>query len=133
MTLTIGLETPPLRVDEAGAIRVGNTRVLFVLVVRAYQTGESPERITRIYETLDLADVYAVIAYYLRHRPEVDRFLEEYDKRAEEVRREIEQRQGSQVGMRERLRSRLSAEQLEEIRRLSNGNDLSSADTDSNN
>ena len=43
MPLTIQPEAPPLRVDESGAVRVGNTRVLFVLVVQAFQNGATPE------------------------------------------------------------------------------------------
>ena len=35
----------PLRVDEYGAIRVGETRVLYVLVVYAFQHGATPEQI----------------------------------------------------------------------------------------
>jgi uncharacterized protein (DUF433 family) len=107
MTITIEPEAPPLRVDESGAIRVGKTRVLFVLVVRAFQDGATPEEIVRAYDTLDLADTYAAIAYYLRHRADVEQYLAEYDRQAEENRLKIEERQGSQVGVRERLQRRL--------------------------
>jgi uncharacterized protein (DUF433 family) len=109
MNLSLKSETPPLRVDNTGAIRVGNTRVLFVLVVRAFQEGATPEEITRIYETLDLADTYAAIAYYLRHRKEVQRYLAEYEEQAKEIRLKIEERQGSQTGVRDRLLRRLTA------------------------
>lgn len=44
------------------------------------------------FDTLDLADVYAVIAYYLRHGAEVDAYLAEQRRLADEVRREIEAR-----------------------------------------
>jgi uncharacterized protein (DUF433 family) len=101
-------DAAPLRVDEAGAVRVGKTRVLFVLVVRAFQTGASAEEIVRAYETLDLADTYAAIAYYLRHRTEVEQYLMEFDRQAEEIRLKIEEQQGSQVGVRDRLLRRLS-------------------------
>jgi uncharacterized protein (DUF433 family) len=103
MPLTIQPEAPPLRVDEAGAIRVGKTRVLFVLVVRAYQAGETPEGIVEMFDTLDLADVYGAISYYLHHKSEVEAYLEEYDRQSEEIRKKIEERQGSQAGLRERL------------------------------
>src|SRR5262249_21758726 len=98
MPLTIQSEAPPLRVDDAGAIRVGKTRVLFYLVVRAYQTGETPEGIVEMYDALSLADAHAAVAYYLRHKPEVEAYLEEYDRQAEEIRKKIEERQGSQTG-----------------------------------
>jgi uncharacterized protein (DUF433 family) len=108
MTLKIESEIPPLRVDETGAVRVGKTRVLFVLVVRAFQNGATPEEIVRIYETLNLGDTYAAIAYYLRHRTEVEQYLAEYDRQAEEIRHKIEERQGSQAGVRDRLHRRLA-------------------------
>lgn len=110
MVLTIKSETPALRIDESGAIRVGNTRVLFVLVIREYQKGATPEEIARAFDTLDLADVYSAITYYLRHRTEVEKYLEDYDRQAEQIRLKIEERQGSQVGIRERLLHRLSGQ-----------------------
>jgi uncharacterized protein (DUF433 family) len=108
MALTINAELPPLRVDDSGAVRVGETRVVFALVVRAFQRGESPEAIVRMFRTLDLGEVYGAIAYYLRHRPEVEAYLAEYDRQGEEVRKKIEARQGSQAGVRDGLLSRLA-------------------------
>ena len=95
MPLTIHPDAPPLRVDDAGAVRVGKTRVLFVLVVREFQKGATPDQIVEAYDTLDLADVYAVVAYYLRHKAEVETYLAEYDREAEEVWRQIEALQAS--------------------------------------
>ena len=103
MPLTILPETPPLRVDKSGAIRVGKTRVLFVLVVRAFQDGESPEGIIDMFDTLTLDEVYGACAYYLRHKTEVEAYLEEYDRQAEAVWRKIEERQGNQSRLRQRL------------------------------
>lgn len=45
MTLILKSEKPPLREDETGAIRVGNSRVLLEIVIRAFQNGASPESI----------------------------------------------------------------------------------------
>jgi uncharacterized protein (DUF433 family) len=88
---------------------------LFVLVIRAFQKGATPEEIVRIYETLDLADTYSAVAYYLRHRDEVEQYLEEYDQQAEEIRLKIEEQQGSQVGMRDRLLRRLAEKRVSEV------------------
>jgi uncharacterized protein (DUF433 family) len=109
MPLAILPETPPLRVDESGAIRVGKTRVLFVLVVHAFQEGATPEDIVRMYETLDLADVYAVVAFYLRHRLEVEEYLAEYEAEANAVWEKIRLRQGDQSDIRNRLLARKAA------------------------
>jgi uncharacterized protein (DUF433 family) len=72
MSFSIAMDSIPLRVDAAGAVRVGETRVLLDTVVTAFKLGESAEEIADDFPTLDLADVYAVIAYYLRHGSEVD-------------------------------------------------------------
>lgn len=117
MPLKIEAESPPLRIDTGGAVRVGPTRVLFVLVVRAFKDGATPEDIVRMYDTLDLADTYAAVAYYLRHRAEVEAYLEEYDRAAEVVWEKIRARQGDQSGIRERLLARKAALDAEAARR----------------
>jgi uncharacterized protein (DUF433 family) len=65
----------PLYQDQTGAIRVGNSRVLLELVIRAFQDGLSPESIVSRYSTLSLSDVYNAIAYYLRHQQTVETYL----------------------------------------------------------
>jgi uncharacterized protein (DUF433 family) len=44
-------------------------------VIRAFQDGATPETIAQRYTTATLADIYAVIAYYLRHREDVEAYL----------------------------------------------------------
>ena len=46
--------------------------------------------IAHSYPTLHLDQVYAVIAYYLKHQPEVDRYLTERQKEAADLRRQVE-------------------------------------------
>lgn len=100
----------PLRIDEGGAVRVGNTRVLFDLVVQAFQQGGTPEEIAHeMYETLELSDVFAVIAYYLRHKDEVDRHLQQRNAEAEQLRQRIEMAQGPSRITRETLQARWQA------------------------
>jgi len=55
------------------------------------------------YSTLALPDVYAVIAYYLRHRSDVDGYLSRREQKAEEVRQRIQDRQGDLSEIRARL------------------------------
>jgi hypothetical protein len=45
------------------------------LVIDQFERGRTPEQIVREYDALRLADVYASIAYYMRHRDEVSRYL----------------------------------------------------------
>ena len=80
----------PLREEPPGVLRVGKTRVLLELVIRAHQRGASPQDIVRMYDTLDLGDVFAVIAYCLAHPAEIEAYLRNCDEEAEAVRRKIE-------------------------------------------
>jgi uncharacterized protein (DUF433 family) len=96
----------PLRLEESGAIRVGNSRILLDQVVREFLVGADPESIVNAYPTLQLADVYAVIAYYLRHQAEVDNYLQQGQAEAAELRREIESSQPGQAELRAKLRAR---------------------------
>jgi uncharacterized protein (DUF433 family) len=55
----------PLREEPSGVLRVGKSRVLLELVLRAFKAGATPEAIVQSYDTLSLADVYAVVSRYL--------------------------------------------------------------------
>jgi hypothetical protein len=55
------------------------------------------------YPTTTLADIYTVIAYYLRHRAPVERYLAERERQAEEIRQTIDARQGDLSEVRRRL------------------------------
>jgi uncharacterized protein (DUF433 family) len=109
MAFVAQAETPPLREDESGALRIGQTRVLLELVIDAFQQGATPETIVQRYSTLALSDVYSVIAYYLRHRSEVDAYLNRRELEGDEVRQRIEARQGDLSEIRERLLRRREA------------------------
>src|SRR5438552_4013950 len=99
-TLIIEAQPVPLRQDDAGAIRVGNTRVLLELVIEAYLDGATPETIVQWFDSLRLPDVYAVISYYLNHVEEVKEYLRQREELAAEVRRKIEAAQPSRPGFR---------------------------------
>jgi uncharacterized protein (DUF433 family) len=103
MSLTLTSEAPPLHQDASGAVRVGNCRVLLELVVRAFQDGATPDTIVQRYPTTRLEDVYAVIAYFLRHRAEVEQYLAERERVAEAVRQRVEARQGDLAEIRRRI------------------------------
>ena len=95
----------PLVFDEHGVARIKGTRVTLDSLVTAFRLGSTPEEIVLQYPTLDLADVYAVIAYYLRDAETVDSYLAESEARRAEVRRENEAR-WNPAGVRERLLAR---------------------------
>lgn len=102
------LETP-LREGEGGAVLVGETRVSLDSVITAFHLGSVPEQIVYKFPTLLLADVYAVIAYYLRHRENVDAYMAERRREAEALWAEIEEQQPA-AELRERLLARRAAQ-----------------------
>jgi uncharacterized protein (DUF433 family) len=89
-SLPLNSTLPPLRVEEGGVVRVGNSRISLDLVVEQYESGMTPQDMVRAYDTLQLADVYASIAYYLQHREEVQRYLKRRQEQAEALRAKIE-------------------------------------------
>jgi len=106
MSFTVVAEAPPLHEDATGELRVGDSRVLLELVIRAFQDGATPEMIVQRYSTLALPDVYAVITYYLRHQSEVKDYLARREVKAAEVRQRVE---GQNSGLAE-IRARLQAQ-----------------------
>ena len=54
-------------------------------VVEMFEHGASPEEIAEEYDSLELADIYAVLTYYLRHREEVTRYLADQGAHSEEA------------------------------------------------
>ncbi|ETW98185.1 MAG: hypothetical protein ETSY1_19850 [Candidatus Entotheonella factor] len=106
MAISLQTEAPPLHEDTSGALRVGDSRVLLELVIQAFQDGATPETICQRYPTAGLADIYAVIAYYLRHPEDIDIYLAEREQCAQEVRQRIERHQGDLADLRNRLLAR---------------------------
>ena len=105
MTFHVVAEPAPLAPDHDGVLRVGGTRVTLATVVTAFHQGATAETIVQQYPSLTLADVYAVIGYYLRHQAEVDAYLAEQQQEADRVRQQNEAR-FDPAGIRARLLAR---------------------------
>ena len=108
MSLAVEISPIPLRADEQGVMRVGETRVRLDTLITAWRQGESPEQIVENFDVLDLADVYAVISYYLHHRAEVEEYMAQNQREGERLRAEHERR-FPPAGIRERLLARRAA------------------------
>jgi uncharacterized protein (DUF433 family) len=76
--------------NEAGVLRITGTRVSLDSVLYSFNEGSTPGEIVQQYPTLELADVYAVIAYYLQNRAEIEGYLEKRRVEDEELQKEIE-------------------------------------------
>ena len=106
MRLTIEAEIAPLRIAADGTVYVGKTRVPIDTIIEAFSEGYSAEEIAMQYPTIEIGDSYAVIAYYLRHRSQVEIYLDDRRKEADRVRRNYETRFPPKPGLRERLIAR---------------------------
>jgi uncharacterized protein (DUF433 family) len=105
MGLTIKKEQVPLTLNSDGVMRIGGTRVTLDNVIAAFREGATAEEIVYRYPSLHLADVYAVLSYYLRQQPEVDAYLRQRRKIAEQVHQQNQDRFNPH-NIRERLLSR---------------------------
>ena len=90
MPLTLEATPVPLRDDGHGGLRVGRSRVRFESVWHLHQHGAGPAEIVEAFDTLDPADVYAVLAWALRHPDDVDDYLNQRNAEAAEIRRKLE-------------------------------------------
>jgi uncharacterized protein (DUF433 family) len=106
MTPTLQADPLPLRAHEGDTLRIGETRVSLDTLVFEYENGATPEEIVSAYPTLQLADVYAVIAWYLRHQDGIKEYLSKRQAKAAELRRQIEGRQPGRAELRAKLLAR---------------------------
>jgi uncharacterized protein (DUF433 family) len=110
MTLAILAEPAPLQANEDGVILVGKTRVTLDTVVSVFNQGATAEEIVNRYPSLNLADVYATIAFYLKHQSEVAAYLQQRQQQAQEI-RVINQARFDPQGLRDRLLARKAERQ----------------------
>ena len=67
----------PLAADESGTLRVEGKRVSLEQLLNAFEEGATAEEITSAHAELTLAEVYAVLSFYLQHRRDIERYLAE--------------------------------------------------------
>ena len=96
----------PLTTTENGVIRVVGTRIGLDIIVDEYNSGVSPEEIVYNYPSLSLANVYAVITYYLENKGDVDNYISRLTREAEHRRQSLENEYGLET-----IRQRLIAQQ----------------------
>lgn len=101
----LSAEPAPLRWDDGGVLRVGQTRVRLDSIIAAFSAGSSAEEILLKFPSLDLKDIYGVLAYYLWHQEEVDAYLQSRSDAALAAQQSAEA-QFPRNGIRERLLAR---------------------------
>jgi uncharacterized protein (DUF433 family) len=103
----------PLKWWDDGSIRVAGTRLLLELVVHAYNQGETAETIALdMFPPVSVADIHAVIAWYLNHKDAVDAYVAWVDAESERVLAEFEARFPSDE-LRRSIRERWAAMRAE--------------------
>jgi uncharacterized protein (DUF433 family) len=105
VALKIEAEPVPLVADADGRLRVSGTRITLETVVTAFGDGATAEEIVQQYPSLRLGDVYAILTFYIRRRPDIDAYVCQRRSDAEAVRGENEARFDPE-GVRERLLAR---------------------------
>ena len=95
----------PLMLADNQVIYVGGTRIPLDTVVEAFMDGATPEEISYQYPSLFLADIYAVVGYYLSNQSEVETYLTQHRIQTAQVRQRNE-RAFPPEGVRARLLAR---------------------------
>src|SRR5688572_28974832 len=106
MPISIHADPVPLKADADGTVRVAGTRVTLATVVAHYRDGASAETIAERFPVLAPADVHAALAYYLRHRDELDRHLAEQARAADAAVAALGERHQPWPAVRDRLERR---------------------------
>ncbi|HET6248328.1 MAG TPA: DUF433 domain-containing protein [Tepidisphaeraceae bacterium] len=68
-----------LTIDDGGFIHVTGRRVGLHHILRGYNEGLSPEEIALEYPSLQLSTVHKVIAFYLDHADDVEKYIADHD------------------------------------------------------
>jgi uncharacterized protein (DUF433 family) len=66
-----------------GGYYVAGTRISLDSVVYSFNDGQSPEAIQQDFPSLRLSQVYGAIAFYLDHKAEIDKCLEDAEREFE--------------------------------------------------
>lgn len=97
---------------EDGTIRIIGSRVTLDSIVHHFKLGATAEQIAHKFPSIELADIYASITYYLNNRDEIEAYLHAQEAEADVTQQRIEsnpQYQTSNAKMRARLLARQQA------------------------
>lgn len=89
MTQLTFTQIVPLTQDANGTVRVTGSRVTLDTIVSAFKRGNTAEQIQDSFPSLTLSQVYGVIAWYIDHQDEAERYLKERLTEADAIQQEI--------------------------------------------
>ena len=110
MTFVIIADPPPLEINADSVVLVGKTRTTLDTVVTVFKQGTTAEEIVHRYPALNLADVYATIAFYLNHQQMVENYLAERQAQAKNI-QQLNEARLDPNGIRDRLLNRKHAQE----------------------
>ena len=71
--------------EEGQVVRVSSSRISLDNIIARYRQGYTPQMIADSYPSVPLADIFLLIAYYLRNKDSVHAYLCEREERAHEI------------------------------------------------
>lgn len=101
----MAVATIPFEIVSGKVAYIGGTRITLETLIQSFLEGATAEEIVQRYPTLDLADVYATIGYYLYNREEIDIYLRQSESESRQLQETIEKR-FPPIGIRQRLLDR---------------------------
>ena len=111
MSIALHADPIPLRVDDTGAIRIGQSRVSLDALLHYWRSGMTPEEIAEGLDTLTLADIHGALAYYFRHQAEMDEYLQQRERDADKLQQQME---GANSARLSALRAKVEAAKTKE-------------------
>ena len=78
MSTTHPFPLPSFLQEQDGEIRLVGHRISIVDILTFYRDGYTPEMLAARYESISLAQIHYVIAFYLENQPAVDAYLNQY-------------------------------------------------------
>jgi uncharacterized protein (DUF433 family) len=107
----LALESIQVPLSESdGELRVTGTRIGLQHIVYEYREGANADDIVQRFPSLNLADVHAVLWYYLSHQAEVDAYIAQREVQADQLRSKVENKI-SATALRERIQTRAARRQ----------------------
>lgn len=90
-------QTVFLTKTDDGTIRIGKTRVSLESVVHQFSLGATAEEIAQKFPALKLAEVYAVIAYFLNNHEQVAKYVLDQEAESDVIQAGIDAKYQSQT------------------------------------
>ena len=87
MAQSVPFTLPSFLHEQDGEIRLVGHRISIVDILTFYRDGYTPEMLAARYESISLALIHHVIAFYLGNQADVDAYLDQYLADCERLRR----------------------------------------------